>query len=69
MTFRFQNFSVAKPFHFLDGFGFGIEKSLGLGIRKKCYKKSIGFGIEKVGSGKMSYEGSDMTLGRFSKAV
>ena len=27
MTFRFRNFSISKLFHFLDGFGFGIEKN------------------------------------------
>ena len=26
VMFRFRNFSVSKLFHFLDGFGFGIEK-------------------------------------------
>ena len=46
--------SVSKLFHFLDSFGFGIEK---ICCRKKyriwyrknlLLKKSIGFGIEKI---------------------
>ena len=32
--------SVSKLFHFVDGFGFGIEKN--------WYRKSIGFGIENI---------------------
>ena len=39
VSFRFQNFSVSKRFHFLDVFGFGIKK---FGI-----DQSIGFGVEK----------------------
>ena len=41
VTFRFQNFSVSKLFHFFGGFGFGIEK---FWYRKKYrfrYRKNL----------------------------
>ena len=54
VTFRFQNFSVSKLFHFFDGFGFGIEK---IWYRKKyriryrknlISEKSFGFGFVQI---------------------
>ena len=54
MTFWFQNFSVSKLLHFLDGFGFGIER---IWYRKKyrirywkylVSEKSFGFGFVQI---------------------
>jgi len=48
VMFRFRNFSVSKLFHFLDGFGFGIEKVSDSVLKIFGIGKSIGFGIGKI---------------------
>ena len=58
MTFRFRNFSVSKLFHFVDGFGFGIEKiwyqkKYRIRYRKNLVSKKVSDSVsEKFGIGK-----------------
>ena len=58
VTFRFQNFSVSKLFHFFYGFGFGIEKNwykkkYRIRYRKNLVSKKVSDSVsEKFGIGK-----------------
>ena len=58
VTFRFQNFSVSKLFHFFGGFGFGIgkiwyRKKYRIRYRKNLVSKKVSYLVsEKFGIGK-----------------